>query len=156
MFVVVGYIVLAFVTTYFTAALVAGANNVLSGQPTSLGTAFAAANAKLHRLLPWALVQATVSMIIQALVFAWVYPKLFSTRREDWLASAGRFALVFGTLAWSFMTLPVAAKYNMTSVADFLKLETAFTAVQYAVVAPLVALVWRDPRVPVGAKLSAT
>ena len=96
------------------------------------------------------------AMIIQALVFAWVYPKLFSTRREDWLASAGRFALVFGTLAWSFMTLPVAAKYNMTSVADFLKLETAFTAVQYAVVAPLVALVWRDPRVPVGAKLSAT
>ena len=96
------------------------------------------------------------AMIIQALVLAWVYPKLFSTRREDWLASAGRFALVFGTLAWSFMTLPVAAKYNMTSVADFLKLETAFTAVQYAVVAPLVALVWRDPRVPVGAKLSAT
>ena len=57
-FVVVMYIVLAFVTTYFTAALVAGANEVLSGRPTTLGQSFTAANAKLHRLLPWAMVQA--------------------------------------------------------------------------------------------------
>jgi len=95
------------------------------------------------------------AMLIQALIFAWVYPKLFSTRREDWVASAGRFALVFGALAWSFMTLPVAAKYNMTSVADFLKLETAFTVLQYAIIAPLVALAWRDARVPAGVKLGA-
>ncbi|MDF3020904.1 MAG: hypothetical protein K0Q92_2207, partial [Steroidobacteraceae bacterium] len=66
------------------------------------------------------------SMCIQAVIFAWAYPRLFSTRRADWLASAGKFALVFGTLGWSFTTLPVAAKYEMTSVADFLKLETAF------------------------------
>jgi hypothetical protein len=44
---------------------------------------------------------------------------------------------------WSFTTLPVAAKYNMTSVADFLKLETAFTAAQFIVVAPLMALSFR-------------
>jgi hypothetical protein len=88
------------------------------------------------------------SMIIQALFIAWAYPKLFSTRREDWLASAGKFALVFGTLAWSFTTLPVAAKYNMTSVGDFLELETAFTAVQFAVIAPLVALAYRGARAP--------
>lgn len=84
------------------------------------------------------------SMIIQALFFAWVYPRLFSTRRGDWLASAGKFAFVFGVLAWSFTTLPVAAKYDMTSVADFMKLETAFTALQFVVVAPFIALAWRD------------
>lgn len=83
------------------------------------------------------------SMIIQALCFAWAYPRLFSTRREDWLASAAKFAVMFGTLAWSFTTLPVAAKYNMASVADFLKLETAFTAVQFIVIAPLMALSYR-------------
>jgi hypothetical protein len=60
--------------------------------------------------------------------------KLFSTRREDWLASAAKFAALFGILAWSLTTLPVA---------DFLKLETAFTVVQFLVVAPLVALSFR-------------
>jgi len=69
--------------------------------------------------------------------------KLFSTRREDWLASAAKFAALFGILAWSLTTLPVAAKYDMTSVADFLKLETAFTVAQFLVVAPLVALSFR-------------
>jgi hypothetical protein len=83
------------------------------------------------------------SMIIQALFIAWAYPKLFSTRREDWIGSASRFFVVFGAFAWSLTTLPVAAKYNMTSVADFLKLETAFTAVQFLLVAPLVALAYR-------------
>lgn len=65
--IVVGYIVLAFVTTYFTGALVAGANDALQGRPTTLGESFAAANAKLHRLLPWAIVQGTVSAIIAAI-----------------------------------------------------------------------------------------
>ena len=97
------------------------------------------------------------SMLIQALFIAWAYPKLFSTRREDWLASAGKFALIFSTLAWSFTTLPVAAKYNMTSVADFLKLETAFTTVQFVVIAPLVALAYRGAQspAPMGGRLSA-
>jgi hypothetical protein len=97
------------------------------------------------------------SMIVQAIFIAWAYPKLFSTRREDWLASAGKFALAFGLLAWSFTTLPVAAKYDMTSVSDFLKLETAFTAVQFVVISPLVALVCRDARVSeaAGAKVGA-
>lgn len=96
------------------------------------------------------------SMLIQALFIAWAYPRLFSTRREDWLASAARFALLFGTLAWSFTTLPVAAKYNMTSVADFLKLETAFTVVQFVVIAPLVALACRGVQstASTGGKLS--
>lgn len=85
------------------------------------------------------------SMIIQGLLFAWLYPRLFSTAREDWAASAIRFFLVFATLAWSFIVLPVAAKYNMTSVMGFIELETAFTLIQYAVTAPLIALAWRTP-----------
>lgn len=83
------------------------------------------------------------SMVIQGLVFAWVYPRLFSTAKEQWLASALKFGLIFGTLAWSFLVLPVAAKYNMTSVSSFMMLETGFTILQYAVVSPLVALAYR-------------
>jgi hypothetical protein len=83
------------------------------------------------------------SMIIQGLIFAWVYPRLFSTARQDWLASATKFFAVFGLLAWSFLVLPTAAKFNMTSVMDYMKLETGFTILQYLVAAPLIALAWR-------------
>jgi hypothetical protein len=86
------------------------------------------------------------SMGIQALLFAWAYPRLFSTRREDWLRSALRFGAVFAALAWSFTTLPVAAKYQMSSVPDFMKLETAFTLLQFAIVSPLIALACRRGR----------
>ncbi len=86
------------------------------------------------------------SMIVQGIAFAYLYPRLFSTARADWLASAVKFFAIFGALAWSFLVLPVAAKYNMTSVPKFLTLETAFTAIQYAIAAPLIALAWRDAR----------
>ena len=85
------------------------------------------------------------SMIIQAGVYAWIYPRVFNTGHDAWLTSAGTFGLVFGGLAWSFAVLPVAAKYRMASVGAFLRLETGFTIVQYAVVSPLIALAWRAP-----------
>lgn len=86
------------------------------------------------------------SMIIQGLLFAWLYPKLFSTTRDRWTKSALQFFMIFAILAWSFLVLPVAAKYNMTSVSQFTLLETAFTIIQYAVTAPLISLAWRDRR----------
>ena len=94
------------------------------------------------------------SMLLQAVFFAWAYPKLFSTRRDDWLASAARFAAIFATLAWSFAILPVAAKYQMSSVTEFLKLESAFTVLQFAIVSPLIALAYRgaDRRVEEGSR----
>jgi hypothetical protein len=85
------------------------------------------------------------AMFLQALIFAWLYPQLFSTARDAWLPSALRFAAVFGLLAWTLAVLPVAAKYRMTSVRAFLRLETAFTAVHYLIVSPLIALAWRAP-----------
>ena len=84
------------------------------------------------------------SMLVQSLLFAYLYPRLFSTANGDWLNSAFKFFLVFGLLAWSFLVLPVAAKFNMTSVPQFMMLETAFTILQYAVTAPLIALAWRE------------
>lgn len=83
------------------------------------------------------------SMTIQALVFAWIYPRLFLGRDVPWWRGAAWFAMVFGTLAWSFAVLPIAAKYRMTSVAEFVSLETAFTVAQFAIVSPLIALAWR-------------
>ena len=84
------------------------------------------------------------SMLVQAALFAWLYPRVFSTGRDVWLISGAKFGLVFGLLAWSFTTLPIAAKYKMSSVRSFIMLESGFTAVQFLVVAPLIALAWRD------------
>jgi hypothetical protein len=61
------YVGVAFVQTYFLAALCAGANERLQGRDTTIGNALAVANSRLHRILPWAFVSATVSMIIQAI-----------------------------------------------------------------------------------------
>ena len=85
------------------------------------------------------------SMILQAILFAWLYPRLFNTAHEAWLTSALEFAAVFGVLAWTFATLPAAAKYRMGSTREFLTLETAFTVLQFLVVSPLIALAWRAP-----------
>jgi hypothetical protein len=84
-----------------------------------------------------------LSMLIQGGIYAWIYPRLFSTAADAWITSAIQFATIFALLAWSFAVLPVAAKYRMSSVSRFLQLETAFTIVQFAVVSPLIALSWR-------------
>lgn len=83
------------------------------------------------------------SMVIQAFFFAWVYPKLFASDRTPWARGALSFGCIFGLVAWSFAVLPVAAKYRMSSVQDFLLLETTFTILQFAIVSPLIALAYR-------------
>lgn len=83
------------------------------------------------------------SMLVQAALFAWAYPKLFDTSRPAWLKSALRAGLVYAALSWSFTTIAVAAKHPMTSVGEYFVLETLFTLVQFALVAPLMAMAWR-------------
>lgn len=90
-----------------------------------------------HPIIPMGL----LSMILQGVFFSWVFPKLFSG--PSWVMNGLQFAAVFGVVGWSFMVLPVAAKYRMTSVAGFVKLETAFMAVQFVVTGLLLAWVWR-------------
>jgi hypothetical protein len=86
------------------------------------------------------------SMVIQGAIFSWSYGRLFQPSNDSWISGALGFGLVFGLLAWSFAVLPVAAKYRMTSVVDFMVLETAFTVLQFAIVAPLMALAYRTGR----------
>lgn len=95
------------------------------------------------------------SMVIQALVFAWAYPRLFPIARVPWQRGAIGFGCLFGVMAWSFVVLPVAAKYRMASVQDFIVLETCFTALQFAVVSPLIALAHRFGDRPSASAVSA-
>ena len=97
---------------------------------------------KLYRpdpIIPFGL----ASMIVQGLIFAWAYPRLFDTARGAWASSAVRAGLIYAALSWSFTTIAVAAKFPMTSISEYVLIETLFTIVQFALVAPLMALAWR-------------
>jgi hypothetical protein len=81
-----------------------------------------------------------LSMLIQAGIFAWIYDQIFALQR-GFLTRALAYGLLGAVLSWSFTTLAVAAKNVMTSVPDYLFIETGFTVAQWLLVAPLTALV---------------
>jgi ABC-type sugar transport system permease subunit len=81
-----------------------------------------------------------LSMLIQAAIFAWIYEKTFARWNGTLLQRALLYAGCGAALSWSFTTIAVAAKNVMTSVPDYLVIETAFTVVQWIMVGPLTAL----------------
>ena len=87
-------------------------------------------------ILPFGL----LSMAMQAAIFSLVFPKLFTS--SNWVLNGLQFALVFGLLGWSFMVLPVAAKYRMASVRGFMLVESAFVALQFLLTGLLMALAY--------------
>jgi hypothetical protein len=70
-----------------------------------------------------------LSMTLQAVLFAWGFDGAFARAP----LSVGRrglyFAAVGAVLSWSFTTLAVAAKNVMSSVPDYVLIESAFTVV---------------------------
>ena len=50
--------------------------------------------------------------------------------------------LRYWPLAWNFLVLVIAAKHRMVSVPGFIGIETAFTALQYMVTSPMIALAY--------------
>lgn len=64
---VVMYLAVGVVVTFFQAALVCGANDRLDGRDATVGGAVGAAGRRLPAIVAWGLLQATVSMILQAI-----------------------------------------------------------------------------------------
>jgi hypothetical protein len=89
-----------------------------------------------------------LSMLIQAVIFAWIYDTMFARQAASWAVRAARYAVTGAFLSWSYTTLAVGAKNLMASVPDYLVIETAFTVVQWIIVAPLTALVFAWHRAP--------
>ena len=91
--IVIGYLALAMVQTYFLAALVAGADMRLRGNDSTVRAGLDIANSRLHRLLPWAIVTATVTMILQAI--------------EERFGIVGRIVVGLVGMAWNLLTFLV-------------------------------------------------
>jgi hypothetical protein len=84
------------------------------------------------------------SMVIQGIVFSWVFPRIFADHRGSVLKSGLFYGLGLGLLSWSFTTLAVAAKHPMASISEYVVLETGFTVLQVLIVGPLIALAHRN------------
>jgi hypothetical protein len=81
------------------------------------------------------------SMLLQAAIFAWVYPRVVAAPS---MSSGMKFAAGAALLSWSFTTLAVAAKHPMTSISGFVAIETGFTLIQFLLVGPLWTLASRS------------
>jgi hypothetical protein len=86
-----------------------------------------------------------LSMLVQAVIFAWIYEKAFVPRNGAFWSRALAYGALGAVLSWSFTTLAVAAKNLMASVPDYLLIETGFTIVQWVMVGPLTVLAFRQP-----------
>lgn len=83
-----------------------------------------------------------VAMLIQGVAFSWIYPRVFADRSAV-LRNGLSYGAGIGLMSWSFTTLSAAAKNVMTSVPTFMAIETGFTALQFVVAGPLIALAYR-------------
>ena len=92
----VGYLAVTYVVIFFNAALVFAADCRMRGEHITIGEAIRAASERAHVLLPWAVLSATVSIIIRAV--------------EERAGIVGRIVGSLVGLAWSlvtFLVLPV-------------------------------------------------
>lgn len=81
-----------------------------------------------------------LAILIQGKLFAWIYARALASSSASLTGRAISYGLLGAVLSWSFTTLTVAAKNIMASVPSYLLIETAFTLVQWAIVAPLTVL----------------
>lgn len=83
-----------------------------------------------------------LAISIQALLFSWAYARVFAAS-PDLKSRALGYAVFGALLSWSFTTIAVAAKNVMSSVPDYVLIETAFTCVQWLIVGPLTVFLLR-------------
>jgi hypothetical protein len=81
-----------------------------------------------------------LAMLIQGIAWSVIYERMFAG--QPIAKGAAKFAALAIPLAWSYMVLAVSAKHRMTSVGDFLLIETAFMLVHFAIVSPLIAAIY--------------
>jgi hypothetical protein len=105
----VAYLVLAFITIFFNAALVHAANERMEGGDPTIGSALRGALGRVGGIFPWALVSATVSIILRAV--------------QERGGMLGRIAGSIAGIAWSlvtFLVIPILVVEGI-SVGDAIK-----------------------------------
>ncbi|MDH3471378.1 MAG: DUF6159 family protein, partial [Acidimicrobiia bacterium] len=103
------YVALAYVTIFFNAALISAAHERLNGGDPTIRSAVAGARSRAGKILPWAIVSATVSIILRAI--------------EERAGTLGRIVAGLAGVAWAvvtFLVLPIIVIEGL-SVGDAIK-----------------------------------
>ena len=87
------YLILSFITVFFNAALISGANERMQGGDPSLGSALSGALRHLGPIAAWSVVAAVVSTILRAI--------------EERSGLLGRLVIGLVGLAWTLVTFLV-------------------------------------------------
>ena len=111
---IIGVYVVAIVSTFFAVALAAGAHERMNGRDPSIKSAVATAWSRKRTVVGWALLSATVGIVLRAL-------------EERLKGVGGALVGLLGNLAWSvasFFAIPIIAANDIGAI-DALKLSTA-------------------------------
>ncbi len=103
------YVVLAYITIFFNAALISAAHERLGGGDPTVRSALQGASFRAGKILPWAIVSATVSIILRAI--------------EERAGFVGQLVAGLAGLAWTvvtFLVLPIIV-IEGDSVGDAIK-----------------------------------
>jgi hypothetical protein len=103
------YVVLAYVAIFFKAAVLCGADERMRGGDPTIGSALSGAAHRAGKILPWAIVSATVSIILRSL--------------EERSGILGRIVIGLVGMAWAavtFLVLPILVFENI-GVGDAIK-----------------------------------
>ncbi len=106
------YVALAFVGIFFNSALVHAANERMNGGDPTVGSALRGASSRVNRILPWAIVTATVSFIIRQI--------------QERAGLLGRLLGFMAGMAWAavtFLVLPILVIEDI-AVVDAVKRST--------------------------------
>lgn len=79
------------------------------------------------------------SMIVQGIIIAWLYR--FYAKENSGIAKAIIFSLILGIFLFSVSTLANAAKINVTSMSEWLFIQTAFHLLQFLVAGLFIGIV---------------
>lgn len=103
---VIGYLALSIVGTYFTAALVSGAHDRLTGGNPSLGSALGGATRRFPQIVGWGLLAGTVGLVLQLIADRGFIGRLVAS------------ALSFGWQVLTFLAVPVVVVEGLGPVAS--------------------------------------
>lgn len=96
------YLVLAYVAIFFKTAMLCGADERMQGGSPTIGSALSGAMSRAGKILPWAVVTATVSVILRSL--------------EERAGILGRIVIGIVGMAWAvvtFLVLPIVVFENV-------------------------------------------
>jgi hypothetical protein len=79
------------------------------------------------------------SMIVQGIIIAWLYR--FYAKENSGIGKAIIFSLILGIFLFSVSTLANAAKINVTSMSEWLFIQTAFHLLQFLVAGLFIGIV---------------